>query len=86
MEESLFKILADAHPEALVDLTLQYRMNDDIMLLSNRLVYGGRLQSGSAAVSAQRLQLSKPEGLAALHKGDKGHEGPCWIKDLLDPE
>lgn len=67
-------------------MTLQYRMNDDIMLLSNRLVYNGRLQSGSEAVSAQRLQLSKPEALNDLHRGEKGHEGPCWIKDLLDPE
>ena len=31
MRESLFKRLSDAHPAAVVRLTAQYRMNDDIM-------------------------------------------------------
>src|SRR6188768_1561157 len=36
---SLFSRLCDAHPEAVANLAMQYRMNEDIMALSNELVY-----------------------------------------------
>ena len=40
LEVSLFRRLCDAHPDVVIDLAYQYRMNEDIMLLSNKLIYG----------------------------------------------
>ncbi|RMZ92447.1 hypothetical protein DV736_g317, partial [Chaetothyriales sp. CBS 134916] len=44
---SLFKLLSDMHPESVVNLEHQYRMAEDIQLLSSALVYGGRLKCGT---------------------------------------
>ncbi|KAI3623330.1 hypothetical protein CBS14141_004113 [Malassezia furfur] len=55
MATSLFEALCAAHPEAVVSLTRQYRMNAAIMALSNALVYGGALQCGSADVADAAL-------------------------------
>ncbi|KZV80237.1 Dna2-domain-containing protein [Exidia glandulosa HHB12029] len=55
-DTSLFKRLCEAHPESVADLALQYRMNSDIMSLSNELVYGGRLKCGSEEVAARGLR------------------------------
>ncbi|KAF5092734.1 hypothetical protein D0Z00_004437 [Geotrichum galactomycetum] len=45
LDVSLFKRLNDSHPEAVVHLEHQYRMCEDIMAVSNKLIYGGRLKS-----------------------------------------
>lgn len=58
---SLFQYLADANPESVTELRLQYRMNREIMSLSNHLVYNHQLKCGSDSVREQRLQLSKWE-------------------------
>lgn len=60
-------------------------MNNDIMLLSNRLVYGGRLKAGSLEVASRSLEMPKPEGLDEMLSAQP-HQGPCWLRDLLDPE
>lgn len=52
MEESLFQRLHQRHPQASVNLTYQYRMNQDIMSLSNKLVYNGLLRCGSPIVAS----------------------------------
>ena len=52
MDVSLFKRLSDAHPAAVATLAVQFRMHADVMLLSNTLVYGGRLRCGTAAIAA----------------------------------
>eukprot|EP00731_Ephydatia_muelleri_P031702 Em0023g209a len=54
---SLFKRLSEHHPEALVYLVHQYRMNRDIMLLANTLVYNHRLMCGSLDVADAQLAL-----------------------------
>lgn len=51
MDVSLFKRLSEAHPQAVVYLEYQYRMNQDIMLLSNSLVYNHRLRCATAEVA-----------------------------------
>ena len=51
MEVSLFKQLAEFHPQAVVTLENQYRMNQDIMDLSNTLVYNHRLRCGNPVVA-----------------------------------
>jgi DNA replication ATP-dependent helicase Dna2 len=40
------------------ELDIQYRMSDDIMSLSNLLVYNGKLRAADARVASQRLSLS----------------------------
>lgn len=57
-EESLFKRLCEAHPQAVASLTHQYRMNSEIMCLSNNLVYEGQLKCGSEEVANRRLEIS----------------------------
>ncbi|KAM0752276.1 Dna2-domain-containing protein, partial [Meredithblackwellia eburnea MCA 4105] len=80
LDVSLFKRLSDAHPEAIVYLSQQYRMNEDIMLLSNKLVYEDRLRAGSEEVAKQSLVLPHVTG----HSNNCRSED-CWIGDLLDP-
>ncbi|KAG1700799.1 hypothetical protein DVH05_011686 [Phytophthora capsici] len=56
MDISLFRRLAEVHPEATQQLSYQYRMNRDIMLLANRLVYGNKLKCGSFKVASNHLK------------------------------
>nr|XP_032806001.1 DNA replication ATP-dependent helicase/nuclease DNA2 [Petromyzon marinus] len=81
MDESLFKRL-ECHAEAVVYLNLQYRMNSEIMSLSNVLTYGGLLACGSERVSTCRLSLP---GLPAFLDGMGGGNHP-WLTQALDPD
>ncbi|XP_026234301.1 DNA replication ATP-dependent helicase/nuclease DNA2 [Anabas testudineus] len=56
MDESLFKRL-ELHSEAVVQLNVQYRMNRQIMSLSNSLMYEGRLECGSERTASALLTL-----------------------------
>ncbi|GAA5968485.1 hypothetical protein JCM11641_007653 [Rhodosporidiobolus odoratus] len=76
LDVSLFKRLSDAHPAAVVNLTHQYRMNEDIMLLSNTLVYDHQLQIGNEQVGQQRLVLPQPAQMETLEP---------WVKEVVDP-
>jgi DNA replication ATP-dependent helicase Dna2 len=60
---SLFRRLSDAHPQAVIDL-----MNKDIMLLSNKLIYGDHLQSGSEMVANRTLNIPDRQFLQNMHK------------------
>lgn len=55
--ESLFRRLCQAHPQAIVELQQQYRMNGDINKLVNMLIYSDRLCCGNAAVESKTLHL-----------------------------
>lgn len=57
MDQSLFKILCESHPDAVVALRKQYRMCQDIMSLSSDLVYEGKLIAGNEAVANQQLEI-----------------------------
>ncbi|WFD44716.1 DNA helicase [Malassezia psittaci] len=74
LAKSLFQHLCEAWPEALSALTRQYRMNADIMALSNTLMYGGQLQCGSQAVAQASFSLGPPSRPPA-----------SWIEPLLSP-
>ena len=76
-------MLSEAHTDAVTDLSLQYRMNEDIMLLSNELIYEGRLRCGSNAVARQSLALSKELDCGSAFPGGHG-DTPCWTKDLIN--
>lgn len=84
LDVSLFKRLSDAHPSAVVPLSSQYRMNEDIMLLSNKLIYEDRLRCGNEAIAKQALQLPHRATCADIGKSACG--GDCWIQGLLEEE
>lgn len=77
--ESLFKQLAEAHPQAMVHLCSQYRMNEEIMLVANRLVYNNLLRCGSEAIGKQRLEISQ------TILGCTCNACHCWLRNALDP-
>ena len=59
-----------------ISLSTQYRMNKDIMSLSNLLIYNGRLKCGSAAVANQMLKLNVYPTQAS----------PLWMREAMSPE
>ncbi|KAM4669528.1 DNA replication ATP-dependent helicase/nuclease DNA2 [Amazona ochrocephala] len=80
MSESLFKRL-EQNDNAVVQLTVQYRMNSKIMSLSNMLVYEGKLECGSEKVSNATVNLPN---LIKL-KLDLADASKTWLKNVLDP-
>jgi len=86
LDVSLFRRLSEAHPHAVVDLTYQYRMNEDIMQLSNTLIYGNRLRCGSEAVAQRSLVLPDKRFLETLHSANNClcPSGNCWIAHLSE--
>ena len=85
---SLFKRLSEAHPNAIVNLEYQYRMNSDIMMLSNEFVYSGRLKCGNDAVSNARLYIPNfKAGIDSIHQqkfcAGRCDERNCWIAHSL---
>lgn len=67
LKESLFTILSRIDSKNVTNLTIQYRMNEDIMKLSNYLVYNNLLKCGS--INKNRY-LPEIEGLHAKYSED----------------
>jgi DNA replication ATP-dependent helicase Dna2 len=98
LDVSLFKLLCDAHPQAVVSLEHQYRMCADIMHLSNTFIYSGRLKCGTPSVASRKLSLPSPGGLEMYHRRAlpststfdsicPGPESPsCWLSRSLSPD
>lgn len=82
LEDSLFKILSERHPESMAELTLQYRMCEDIMKLSNFLIYKDKLKCGNEQVSNQSLTI---QNLGEISKYKTTASGKDWLTDILDP-
>jgi DNA replication ATP-dependent helicase Dna2 len=85
LDVSLFRRLSEAHPHAVVELTQQYRMNADIMLLSNRLIYNDRLNCGNQTVANQSLILPNDAFIQSIHTSTSPCEDQCWMKELMLP-
>ncbi|KAL8934952.1 MAG: hypothetical protein Q9216_005656 [Gyalolechia sp. 2 TL-2023] len=100
LDVSLFKMLSDNHPESVVNLEHQYRMCEDIMTLSNTLIYNGRLKCGNAAVAQRSIRIPRMDALKQHHHTSSSlystNLNPksvcliptrfhCWLRDLLDP-
>ena len=79
LDMSLFRLLSERQPDAVVSLEHQYRMCDDIMVLANELVYGGRLKCGNQDVATRSLE--PPHRDAALQRRHFGTAG----SQLLSP-
>ncbi|CAI7624706.1 unnamed protein product [Penicillium crustosum] len=99
LDISLFKLLSDSQPDSVVNLEHQYRMCEEIMLLSNTLIYSGRLKCGTPQVAARSLDIPNINALEKFHVEDLSHapsqsqgeicpgtpSSPCWLRDLLTP-
>ncbi|KAF4595840.1 DNA replication factor Dna2 [Ophiocordyceps camponoti-floridani] len=100
LDVSLFKLLSDAHPESVVNLEHQYRMCEDIMTLSNTLIYDGRLRCGYEALRRRKLDVPALGALRNFHHGPASLlkrptprsfcTGPtpsrCWLYHLIEGE
>jgi DNA replication ATP-dependent helicase Dna2 len=101
LDISLFKLLSENHAEAVVTLEHQYRMCADVMLLSNRLIYSGRLKCGNEAVATRSLEIPDIDALKKHHysgassqlsamstpRSCRGAASPnCHLAHALDPE
>lgn len=93
LDVSLFRQLSEEHPEAVAALGKQYRMCEDIMTLSNTLVYGGLLRCGDENVARRTLRNVDPTGLEAFHRHSAVQSASkcaaisdCWLADLTRPE
>ncbi|KAI8882764.1 Dna2-domain-containing protein [Backusella circina FSU 941] len=86
LDESLFALLAEAHPEAVTYLQYQYRMNKDIMELPNALIYGNRLRCGTLSIADRKIDIPRlNEGLGHIHERSPC-PGECWLSRALNPE
>lgn len=97
LDVSLFKLLSETHPESVVNLEHQYRMAEDIMVLSNTLIYSGHLKCGTPEVASRSLEIPNVSGLKQHHIKQLPQtssprqlclgtsQGRCWLRDLLDP-
>ncbi|KAJ5815003.1 hypothetical protein N7474_006780 [Penicillium riverlandense] len=95
LDVSLFKLLSDAQPDSVVNLEHQYRMCEEVMLLSNTLIYSGRLKCGTPEVAARSLEVPNIKALKQFHADDFNAsqrqiclgtgQGSCWLRDLVEP-
>ncbi|KAI7853480.1 DNA replication factor Dna2-domain-containing protein, partial [Circinella umbellata] len=86
LQKSLFALLAEAHPEAIAYLEYQYRMNKDIMTISNNLIYDNKLKCGNESVAQKELYLPHyQQALYKIHTVSSCEKESCWIEQALDP-
>ena len=87
MDVSLFKRLSERHPHAVISLEHQYRMNQDIMELSNTLIYEHRLKCGTEGVARAVLELPDWDELVSYVKenttGVTGRKVTCFRCEVL---
>ncbi|RWA07722.1 hypothetical protein EKO27_g7386 [Xylaria grammica] len=100
LDISLFKLLSDTHPDSVVNLEHQYRMCEDVMTLSNTLIYEGRLKCGTETLRHQKLAIPYMSHLRQKHYDANTIMRPgtprsfcvnwnsdhCWLHHLLDPD
>jgi len=67
LDISLFKLLSDTHPESVANLEHQYRMCEDVMTLSNTLIYNGRLKCGTEELRYRSLDVPNMNDLRRHH-------------------
>lgn len=85
MDVSLFKRLSERHPHAVVSLEHQYRMNEEIMELSNTLIYEHKLKCGTQDVARAVLELPSWDEFFCFVKENTADIKGNWIIDALLP-
>jgi len=83
LDISLFRLLSEAQPQAVINLEHQYRMCKEIMTLSNELIYSGKLKCGTPEVANRALRLPDVSGLQMFHRNPTICQSPCWMADLF---
>ncbi|CCH59616.1 hypothetical protein TBLA_0B08000 [Henningerozyma blattae CBS 6284] len=89
LAKSPFEILCEKHPNAVINLTFQYRMNKDIMKLSNFLIYENKLKCGSEKIANQKLDIHfnlNETSKDSLKKYQTNKKENNWIREILEPE
>lgn len=96
LDVSLFKLLSERHPSAITTLSHQYRMNAEIMSVSNTLIYNGQLKCGSESVAVRQFVLPSIEALSKLHHHSTTIDAPlsqvckswtapsCWLRQAIE--
>ncbi|XP_075390457.1 DNA replication ATP-dependent helicase/nuclease DNA2 [Tenrec ecaudatus] len=82
MSESLFQRLGQ-NTSAVVQLTVQYRMNSKIMSLSNKLIYEGKLECGSDKVAHAVINLPNVKNVQLELDADFSENS--WLNEVLEP-
>ncbi len=72
--------LACGFPACVSELTLQYRMNQQIQTLANHLIYDGKLQCGNDEVRNRKVTVKEVQG-GLIKNNCSG-----WLSAVLDPE
>ncbi|XP_068927588.1 DNA replication ATP-dependent helicase/nuclease DNA2 [Petaurus breviceps papuanus] len=85
MSESLFKRL-EQKQNAVVQLTVQYRMNSTVMSLSNKLVYEGKLECGSDKVANATVSLPHLNDVMLDLQAHRDHSETSWLRGAFEPE
>ncbi|KAI6249781.1 DNA replication ATP-dependent helicase/nuclease DNA2 [Erysiphe necator] len=96
LDISLFMLLSEGHPDSVVYLEHQYRMCEDIMTLSNSLIYNGRLKCGNQETAQRKLLVHNMDNLQNCHTLPTTSsyskniclgpaESRCWLYDLITP-
>ncbi len=80
LQDSLFRRLSEAHPNAVARLNMQYRMNAAICRLCSSITYNDALKCGSDEVAAQVLKAPHVSALSATC--DCPHFAACVSPDL----
>lgn len=89
LDVSLFRQLSENQPNAVVDLGRQYRMSQDIMSLSNELVYHGKLRCGNEEVANRTLTIRNTTALDVYHRGHSSCPNlvsMCWLHRITNPQ
>nr|XP_021528500.1 DNA replication ATP-dependent helicase/nuclease DNA2 [Aotus nancymaae] len=84
MSESLFKRL-EQNKNAVVQLTVQYRMNSKIMSLSNKLTYEGKLECGSDKVANAVINLPHFKDVKLELEFYADYSGNPWLMGVFEP-
>ncbi|XP_037660608.1 DNA replication ATP-dependent helicase/nuclease DNA2 [Choloepus didactylus] len=84
MSESLFKRL-EQNKNAVVQLTVQYRMNSKIMSVSNKLIYEGKLECGSDKVANAVINLPNFKDVKLELEFYVDYSENPWLDGVFDP-
>jgi DNA replication ATP-dependent helicase Dna2 len=84
LDLSLFRYLCETHPSAVVNLAHQYRMCEDIMFLSNNLIYDGQLKCGTKEVAQQVLRIPDKPNLSRFIA--EVHPDNDWLGYVMKEE
>ncbi|XP_040588189.1 DNA replication ATP-dependent helicase/nuclease DNA2 [Mesocricetus auratus] len=85
MSESLFKRL-EQNKNAVVQLTVQYRMNSKIMSLSNKLTYEGKLECGSDRVANAVIALPNFKDVKLSLEFSANYSDNPWLAGVFEPD